>query len=158
MINVLFVCLGNICRSPMAEGLFIHHVKQAGLEDQFNIDSCGTGDWHAGERADSRMLETAEKHGVHLPSLARQMRSTDFDSFDYIIPMDHSNMRDIKKLQNQHGGKTPILLMRNFDDLGLGESVPDPYYSGLQGFDQVYEILDRSTASFLDWLKEEKVI
>jgi protein-tyrosine phosphatase len=158
MINILFVCLGNICRSPLAEGLFIHHVKQAGLEDQFNIDSCGTGGWHAGESADPRMLETAGKYGIHLPSRARQIKPGDLNMFDYIIPMDHSNMRDIKELQKQNGGKAQILLMRNFDDQGLGEDVPDPYYGGRQGFDHVYEILDRSTVSFLDWLKEEKGI
>jgi len=139
----------------MAEGLFIHHVKQAGLEDQFHIDSSGTGGWHAGERADSRMLETAQKHGVHLPSRARKVRASDFEEFDYILPMDHSNKRDLEDLQRQYGGKAQVILMRDFDELGKGEAVPDPYYGGRQGFDHVYEMLDRSTANFLDWVRRE---
>lgn len=140
----------------MAEGLFIHHVKQAGLEDQFNIDSAGTGGWHTGERPDPRMLETADKNGIHLPSRARQINPGDFDMFDYILPMDHSNKQDIEYLQRQNGGKAEIILMRDFDPLGKGEAVPDPYYGGRQGFDRVYEMLDRATANFLDWVREEK--
>ncbi len=158
MISTLFICLGNICRSPMAEGLFIHHVKEAGLLDQFEIDSAGTGGWHAGERADPRMLETAAKNKIHLPSRARQVKPKDFEAFDYMIVMDHSNKRDIEKLKKQHGGKAQIILMRDFDELGKGEAVPDPYYGGGKGFDEVYEMLNRSTAGFLNWIQEERGI
>ncbi|MEM7510219.1 MAG: low molecular weight protein-tyrosine-phosphatase, partial [Bacteroidota bacterium] len=95
-LHILFVCLGNICRSPMAEGLFKHKVAQSGLSDFFDIDSCGTGAWHAGESADARMRKTAQKHGIQLTSTARQVQTTDFSRFDYITPMDDSNLINLQ--------------------------------------------------------------
>ena len=149
MIKVLFVCLGNICRSPMAEGLFINHLNDAGLSAKIGVDSCGTGAWHVGERPDSRMQATADAYGVHLPSISRQLNEEDFEEFDYIIPMDRKNLRNIKAIQPR-GSKAEIYLIRDFDDQGKGEDVPDPYYLEGQGFEQAYQMLLRSTKHLLE--------
>ena len=156
MVSVLFVCLGNICRSPMAEGLFIHMVEEAGLSDKIRIDSCGTGAWHTGERADRRMRETAAKHGVNLPSRARQIHYTDFVKFDYIIPMDSSNLRDVERLAREMPeGGAQIIKMRYFDADAPNADVPDPYYGGRSGFDDVYEMLQRSCSALLAFIRQE---
>jgi protein-tyrosine phosphatase len=150
MVKVLFVCLGNICRSPMAEGLFAHLVEQAGLQDRIQVDSCGTGGWHAGEKADGRMRETARKHGIELTSLARQIRYSDFEEFDYILPMDHSNHSDVMELRDRSPqAKAEVFLMRDFDEEGKGQGVPDPYYGERDGFEQVYQMLYRSCKKLL---------
>lgn len=134
----------------MAEGLFLHHVKAAGLESQIRVDSCGTGDWHVGGRPDPRMVSTAERHGIDLPSRARQLQTTDFADFDYIIAMDEQNQRDILSLARQAGGgRAEVLKMRTFDDTAPDADVPDPYYGGQQGFEAVYQMLDRSTRALL---------
>lgn len=154
MINVLFVCLGNICRSPMAEGLFLHFVTEAGLTDHIRVDSCGTGGWHAGEKPDGRMRETARKHGIELPSLARQIRYSDFEEFDYIIPMDHNNHSDVMELRERSPQvKAQVFLMRDFDEQGKGQGVPDPYYGGREGFEQVYQMLYRSCEKLLTHIR-----
>lgn len=150
MVKVLFVCLGNICRSPMAEGLFVHLVSQAGLQDHIQVDSCGTGGWHAGDKADGRMRETARKHGIELTSLARQIRYSDFEEFDYILPMDHSNHSDVMELRDlSPQASAEVFLMRDFDEEGKGQGVPDPYYGGRDGFEQVYQMLHRSCNNLL---------
>ncbi|MEZ4687526.1 MAG: low molecular weight protein-tyrosine-phosphatase [Bacteroidia bacterium] len=156
MIHVLFVCLGNICRSPLAEGIFLHKVKASGLEDHIRVDSCGTGGWHAGELADPRSREVAQKHGVTLPSRARKLRQSDFEEFDIILAMDRSNLRDLKA-EARFAGKEHqgIYLMRDFDPEGKGEEVPDPYFGGAKGFDLVYEMLDRSTSELLTFIKNQ---
>lgn len=156
MIKVLFVCLGNICRSPMAEGIFLHLVQEAGLDDQIEVDSCGTGAWHTGESADHRMRATAQRHGIHLPSRARQIKGKDFLEFDYIIPMDHSNLREVKQKLTRHTNpKSEVVLMRHFDDLDQDAEVPDPYYGGPEGFENVYDMLMRSNRNFLHYLVEK---
>ena len=157
MTKVLFVCLGNICRSPMAEGLFIQKVKEAGLEDQIEIDSAGTGGWHVGERADARMRQTAAKHGVDLPSRARKVKESDFRNFDYILAMDQSNLRDLEDLEGGVSGtKSRLFKMRHFDPLAHEADVPDPYYGGQRGFEDVYDMLDRSTEELLRFIREEQ--
>ena len=156
MVSVLFVCLGNICRSPMAEGMFIHLVEEAGLASQFTIDSCGTGGWHSGERADSRMRQVASQHGIHLPSRARKVQSGDFEQFDYILAMDESNFQDLKLLAARNPNTSAQLLkMRAFDSMGTHEDVPDPYYGGISGFEDVYQMLFRSCGAFLEFVKQE---
>lgn len=156
-IKVLFVCLGNICRSPMAEGVFTHLVEEAGWSERFFIDSAGTSSHHAGELADRRMRETASGHGLTLTSRARQFVAADLDEFDYILPMDHSNLRNIESLippSGNHKGK--IVLMRDFDPQPQDGNVPDPYYGGQDGFENVYRILLRSNQRLLSSIQEEQ--
>lgn len=156
-IGVLFVCLGNICRSPLAEGIFRDKVKKAGLENQFKIDSCGTSAFHIGEQPDPRSAANAIENGVYLDHQARQFVGADFADFDYILPMDSSNYRNVMKLkpENPNGN---VMLMRAFDTLGRGEDVPDPYYGGERGFQNVFDILDRSTEVLLDTIRKERGI
>jgi protein-tyrosine phosphatase len=150
--RVLFVCLGNICRSPLAEGVFLHLVREAGLEYRFQVDSAGTGDWHVGERPDRRAVAVARRHGVELPSRARQVTPTDLDAFDHVLAMDRDNLRDLRRLART-GARADIRLLRTHDparaDSADGDDVPDPYYGGPSGFDLVYEMVHRSCAALL---------
>jgi protein-tyrosine phosphatase len=151
--QVLFVCLGNICRSPTAEGVFRVLVADAGLADDFVIDSAGTGDWHVGEAPDRRMQQAATARGYPLSGAARQVRAADFARFDHILAMDRSNLRDLVHLAPaEHLSK--IRLLRQYDPLGGGD-VPDPYYGGPEGFDEVVTIVERSCAGLLATLQGE---
>lgn len=140
----------------MAEGLFLAHVRQAGLDDLIQVDSAGTSGWHVGELADPRMRETAKKHGVDLVSKSRKLIEADYHEFDYIIVMDKQNLRDAEDLQALVSSPTAkVELMREYDDIDSGQDVPDPYFGGQQGFEHVYTMLNRSTKSFLDYLTQE---
>ncbi len=156
MIKVLFVCLGNICRSPLAEGVFKHLVSYEGLEDKIFVDSAGTSGWHIGEPPDPRSIEVAMENGIDLNSYGRKAISLDFEEFDYIIAMDGNNYSDLK---NRSGssveGAAKLYLMRDFDDIGKGQDVPDPYYGGDDGFSYVFELLDRSCRNLLEEIREE---
>lgn len=148
--NVLFVCLGNICRSPMAEGLFAHLVAQAGLAEHFQIDSAGTSGHHDGERADARMRQCAQGHGITLHSRSRKVRVEDFHDFHYIVAMDRQNHADLLALAARHGLPSDhVVLMRDYEAGASSRDVPDPYYGGPDGFEEVYHILDRATRGFL---------
>ncbi len=150
--SVLFVCLGNICRSPLAEGVFVHLVQSQGLEGHYRVESAGTGAWHVGELPDPRSREVAQRNGVTLPSRARQVAHSDFHDFDLIVAMDQSNLSDLESLKFRSGGEARLVLMRDFDpEPGNGE-VPDPYYGGPGGFDDVYEMVLRSAQGLLDHL------
>ena len=152
-INVLFVCLGNICRSPLAEGIFSQLIKEKGLSDKINVDSAGTANYHIGERPDPRTIENAAQNGVSLPSRARQFTSDDFEQFDYILPMDESNLYNIERLESSGSIKDyEIIKMRYFDPKAKNADVPDPYYGGPKGFQDVFDILDRSNREFLEYL------
>ncbi|MEM9374326.1 MAG: low molecular weight protein-tyrosine-phosphatase [Planctomycetota bacterium] len=148
--GVLFVCLGNICRSPLAEGIFIHMARQRGVLDRFNIDSCGTGGWHAGEPADPRSIAVAARHGIELPSRARKFDPrADIDGFDWLIPMDRQNHRD---LLDRGVPESKLKLMLDFHPEPPTREVPDPYYGGPDGFDKVYDMLTVSCDAMLDRL------
>lgn len=151
--RVLFVCLGNICRSPMAEGLFIHKTKM--LKEKFYIDSAGTSGYHVGAKADARMRKTAETKGVELPSRSRQLVIKDLEDFDYVVAMDKQNYQDILTLKTKHS-TAKVVLIRDFDPTPDDGNVPDPYYGGTEGFEKVFEILDRSCDSFLEHILNEK--
>ncbi len=150
-IGVLFLCMGNICRSPLAEGIFLHLARERGVADRFRVDSCGTGGWHVGDRADPRARAVAKKHGVELPSRARQLDpARDVSAFDLIVAMDASN-RDDAIAAGVPAEK--IRLMRSFDpDAPARADVPDPYYGGARGFDDVYAMLDSACRGLLDHL------
>ena len=156
MIKVLFVCLGNICRSPLAEGVLKHQISQAGLEGKIKVASAGTSGWHIGESPDPRSIDIARKNGIALDSFGRKAVGEDFQEFDYIIAMDKSNLANLKAL---NGSTEPqaakLFLMRDFDDVGKGQDVPDPYYGGDDGFSKVFEMLDRSCRNLLLTIKSE---
>ncbi len=151
--RVLFVCLGNICRSPLAENIFREHVRQAGREGEFEIDSAGTGAYHEGESPDRRMTATARKHGLELKGHARQFRQSDYDEFDWIIAMDASNRANMLQLARDNNDRAKVQMLREFDPTSINpnriEDVPDPYYGGGSGFEDVYKIVERSSQELL---------
>ncbi|MFG0313737.1 MAG: low molecular weight protein-tyrosine-phosphatase [Phycisphaerales bacterium] len=153
--GVLFVCLGNICRSPMAEAIFLHHVRERELLDRFDIDSCGTGQWHVGERPDPRAVQVAKKNGVDMTSIARQLDpSSDFDRFDLFIPMDRENQGH---LIGAGAPQSKVRLMRSFDPAHASKpndapDVPDPYFGEGDGFKNVFEMLSLACTGMLDEL------
>ncbi|MAO65745.1 MAG: protein tyrosine phosphatase [Balneola sp.] len=151
--KLVFVCLGNICRSPTAEGIFIHKVQEAGLQNYFYIDSAGTAAYHVGESANSKSQATANQHGIHLPSKARQLDYADLEEFDLILPMDSENFKNIKQLDRKNRFESKIKMMREFDPEPGDGQVPDPYYGGLQGFENVFTVLNRSCETLLEELK-----
>ncbi|HET8865859.1 MAG TPA: low molecular weight protein-tyrosine-phosphatase [Gracilimonas sp.] len=151
--KLVFVCLGNICRSPTAEGIFLHKVKEEGLQNYFYIDSAGTAAYHVGESANSKSQATANKYGVHLPSKARKFEYADLEEFDLILAMDSENYRNIKELDTKDKFDHKIKMMREFDPQPDMKDVPDPYYGGMDGFENVYRVLERSTAALLNELK-----
>jgi protein-tyrosine phosphatase len=137
----------------MAEGIFAHLVRERGLEAGYRIDSAGTGDWHVGEPPDRRAIAAAEKHGVPLPSLCRQVRRDDFEEYDLILAMDRSNRRDLEALAPA-SRRDRIRLMREYEPAGdRGADVPDPYYGGPYEFDQVYAMLRRCCERLLEELQ-----
>lgn len=155
-IRVLFVCLGNICRSPLAEGVFRDLVKEAGFEDRFEIASSGTGDWHVGGGADRRMQATAAERGVVLDAhRARQFAEGDLDAYDHIFVMDKSNLHDVLALDLEDRFGHKVRLFREFDPEPGDFQVPDPYYGGERGFADVYAIVERTAKKLLERLAEE---
>lgn len=152
-IKVLFVCLGNICRSPAAEGAFKHLVQKKGLEDLFEIDSAGTADYHVGELPHETTRQVARERGIILTHHCRQFEKTDFMRFDYILAMDNSNFRNIASMAVDESQKKKVFKFRKFDSTVNGEpDVPDPYYGGVAGFEHVQDIVERSSQGFLEWI------
>ncbi|MEX1011046.1 MAG: low molecular weight protein-tyrosine-phosphatase [Balneolaceae bacterium] len=152
--KICFVCLGNICRSPTGEGIFQHLVRQEGLSTFFYIDSAGTAAYHVGEPANSKSRATAEENGIELHSKARRFEAADLREFDLVVAMDQSNLRDIKDLDSGGTFRDKIRLMRDFDPQSESRDVPDPYYGGIDGFQDVFFIVYRSCEVLLNELKE----
>ncbi len=151
-IRVCFVCSGNICRSPTAEGILKKLVADAGLAHAFHVESAGTGDWHVGERPDPRTIRAAESRGYRLESRAQQWTARDFDRFDYVVAMDRTHLRALARLASTETMKSKISLARDHvTDGPRGADVPDPYYGELEGFEEVVDIcLDACTALLAD--------
>lgn len=151
--KVLFVCLGNICRSPLAENVFRQLVGEAGLSGDFEIDSAGTGSWHVGEPPDARAAMVAREHGVELQGRARQVTPGDLAHFDHVIAMDRENLRALERMARGDGATARIQLLRAHDPSAEGDDVPDPYYGGASGFESVFEIVTRSCRGLLAKLR-----
>jgi protein-tyrosine phosphatase len=148
---VCFVCLGNICRSPTAEGIMRKLVEDAGLEDAIGIASAGTGAWHVGDKADPRSRETAERRGVLLTSRAQKFETPDFDRFDYVLAMDAENLAHLQQMDRSSKARAEVSLLRRFEPGDArDENVPDPYYGGDGGFDRVFDICHASCQGLLD--------
>ncbi|WP_342245744.1 low molecular weight protein-tyrosine-phosphatase [Pseudomonas sp. OTU5201] len=141
--RVLFVCLGNICRSPTAEGVLRHKLREAGLAGQVQVDSAGTGDWHVGKAPDARTRVAAQRRGYDLSQLrARQVAVDDFGHFDLVLAMDESNLADLHRLRPGNAAAELDLFLRRYQ-LELDE-VPDPYYGGEAGFEQVLDLVEQA--------------
>jgi protein-tyrosine phosphatase len=156
--RICFVCTGNIVRSPLAENLFRHLSEEAGAAHHYEVDSAGTGPWHVGQPPDARMLRVAARHGFRYDHRGRQFHNRDFDRFDLIVAMDAENRDELLyqvRFPEQEG---KIRMMREFDpDGGPRQSVPDPYYEGRDGFEEVYQVIERSVKGLLSALEEGRV-
>lgn len=156
MIRVLFVCLGNICRSPLAEGLFAQEVAQRELATRYETDSAGTGNYHRGELPDTRTRANAASHGLLLTHRARTFVREDFDRFDHILVMDRQNEQRVLALARHKADEAKLRLMREYDPQPGDGQVPDPWFGGEEGFEEVYQILKRSTRQLLNELEGEQ--
>ncbi len=155
MSSVLFVCLGNICRSPAGQGVMLSVIEQAGVSDKIQVDSAGTGAWHVGNLPDSRMRGAAEARGIILDSRARQAKASDFQNFDLIVAMDQSNYDNLKKLQGPKKSNAHLCLLGEFLDPQNPPDVPDPYYGDGSGFDQVLDMIEQACPKILQTLLEK---
>lgn len=153
--QIVFVCLGNICRSPTAEGVFQHLVNERGLESYFYVDSAGTSAYHIGETANSQSQKTANEHGIQLRSRARRFEADDLEEFDLVVAMDSENLKNIKQLDSKSTFDAKIVGMRDYDPTPGDGNVPDPYYGGMDGFENVFKIVKRSCEALLDELEEK---
>ena len=146
--KILFVCLGNICRSPLAEGIFNEIIQKNKTGHLFETDSAGTSDFHCGELPDHRTLKNAKANGLILTHKCRQFTKNDFYEFDHIIAMDDSNLRDILKLKPAEDNRAKIIKMRFYDPSNKNANVPDPWFGGEKGFEEIYQILERCCQNF----------
>lgn len=152
--RILFVCLGNIVRSPLAENLFRHLAQEAGAEDRYDVDSAGTAAYHVGDSPDPRMRKVAAEHGLVYDGSGRQVQTEDFYNFDLIVAMDESNRDNLLALAPKADLKSKVRMMREFDPEAEGDmQVPDPYYGGIDGFEHVYQLVQRSSAELLRQLE-----
>ena len=149
MINILFVCMGNICRSPSAEGFFANALQHSDYKDLVSIDSAGTHGYHVGHAPDSRAIETAANFGVDIAHLsARRVVTSDFHHYDLIVAMDHNNLEDLQHIQPA-GSKASLKMMMTYHPDGHPVDVPDPYYGGIDGFTYMCGLLELATAGLL---------
>jgi len=150
-VNVLFVCMGNICRSPTGEGVFKHYVDEQGYTDLIQVDSAGTLAYHTGDPADQRMREAAGRRGYTLNSIARQVNGADIDECDLVVAMDYDNLADLERLAN--GPKPHIRLLGSFIDAEQPGPVPDPYYGGAAGFEKVLDMIESACPGMFEHCK-----
>ncbi len=155
MKKILFICLGNICRSPMAEAVMRKLVKERGLEKEYEIDSAGLIRYHEGEGADPRMKFHAQRHGYLLTHISRPIKETDFDLFDLIVSMDDSNWDKLHRLAPSIEAETKIVRMTDYCQTHVIDHVPDPYYGGEQGFENVIEILEDACEGLMNTLESK---
>lgn len=154
-ISVLFVCLGNICRSPLAEAVFRKVVVEAGLEPRFRIDSAGTSGYHDGDPPDARTAEVARRRGVTVAGTSRRVTPQDVAAFDYLVVMDEDNRRAVERLVASSPADAEVRLFREFDPEAGGDvEVPDPYFGGPDGFEIVHELVERSARGLLEHLAD----
>ena len=147
--RVLFVCTGNICRSPLAEAVFKDLLERRGLDRRYEVDSAGTHGWHEGEPADPRTIKVGARHGLRVDSVARGLSAADFERFDVLVAMDRGHLREMRaRCPKALHGK--LVLMPDYDPERARRDVPDPYYGGENGFEEVYRILDRCCRGLLD--------
>jgi len=143
-VRILFVCMGNICRSPTAEGVMRHLLAERGLDDEVDVQSAGTGGWHAGDPPDARATAAARERGITLEGAARQVTAEDFDEFDVLVAMDRDNLANLRAIAPA-GTEHKLRLL-----LGDGRDVPDPYYGGPSGFEDVLDLVESGCARLLD--------
>ena len=152
--KILFVCLGNICRSPAAEGVFLHQLVERELNEHLVVDSAGTGGWHVGNPADRRMQAAANRRGIQLPSRARQISLDDLSEFDLILTMDDANLAAVTSLASEAGRRATAKIkpMLSYTSQFSETEVPDPYYGGEAGFEHVLDLLEDACSNLLDEL------
>jgi protein-tyrosine phosphatase len=155
-IRVLFVCMGNICRSPLAEAVFRHQVDERGWSGRFEIDSAGTSGGHRGAPPDPRSTETARRRGITLAGASRRVTGADLRRFDYVIAMDEENQAALDQLHASAGGTAEVRRLREFEPGADSLDVPDPYYGGPRGFDDVHDIVERGCAGLLAHVAAER--
>ena len=155
MTKIMFVCMGNICRSPLAHAVFEHILKREQTDDGYLVDSSGTIDYHIGEKPDPRMRRTAESHGIPMEHRAQQLTKEHLRQFDHIICMDHENKANALRLADNNRDAQKICLLRDFDPAGPGD-VPDPYFGGDEGFEKVFKIVSRSCEALFRNLSERQ--
>lgn len=156
--RLCFVCLGNIIRSPLAEALFRHHAERRGVAHKYEVDSAGTGSWHVGEPPDPRMRRVAARHGLRYEHRARQLTPGDIDRFDWLFVMDDDNYAHVMAMASLRGQGHKVRYLREFDPQANGQrEVPDPYYGGEDGFEQVYQVIDRAVQGLLEALESGRL-
>lgn len=159
MIKVSFVCLGNICRSPTAEGIFRALIAKAGLADKIEVESAGTGNWHVGSKADARSRAEALGRGIKLEGCARQFEKADFDRLDYIVSVDKANLEVLQQFAPNSAARKKLSLLRDFDEQSPKDAdVPDPYYGGEAGFRNVFDICEAACAGLLEAIRRDRFL
>ncbi len=154
--RLLFVCLGNICRSPTAEGVMRHLIREEGLEDSIELDSAGTGSWHIGRSPDERSAAAALVRGIELGGHARQVDAADLEAFDLILAMDRANYEELHAMAADPAARERVKLLREYDPeaVAAGElEVPDPYYGGADGFEEVLDVVTRACEGLLNEIR-----
>jgi protein-tyrosine phosphatase len=152
--RLLFVCMGNICRSPTAEGVMRHLLREQGLEDEIELDSAGTGAWHVGNPPDRRATAAARARGIPLEGQARQVRPSDFEAFDLLLVADRENLADLRAIAPDDAARAKVRLLRSYDPASDGDlDVPDPYYGGPDGFEDVLDLVEAACRGLLAELR-----